>query len=351
MSVDTSTTSVVPELEARPGGSLLRSEVRRITHRRLVRWLVLLGLVVYVGILAIAWTQYAKTTPAELAKAQARIDQMVEEQRVYRQDCLNHPPPPDQLPPGETAESMCPPEPTADMFGDVESFLPHAPFTMDTELPAMSLGLGALAACVCFLIGATAIGAEWSQKSLVALLFWEPRRLKVFATKVGVVVVGVALLAALAQALLVPIGFLFGTVKGSTSTPSDFWGDLLAQQARVVLLAVLLGLIGFGIANLVRNTGAALGAGFVYFVVEIVLLNVRPQWQPWYLTTNAGALVTEGGLSVYWETGPPTMDSEGNLVMGQEHVLTNLHGGLVIGGVALVLLVVGGWLFKRRDLT
>ena len=31
--------------------------------------------------------------------------------------------------------------------------------------------------------------------------------------------------------------------------------------------------------------------------------------------------------------------------------MSNWHGGLVIGGVALILLVLGGWLFKRRDLT
>lgn len=336
---------VIPELEPGPRGSLLRAEVRRITHRRFIRWLVLAAVVVYLGILAIAWTQYAKAGPEELAKGQERIEALVAEQTVYWQQCVN------EVPAGETADSYCGPRPTAENFGSAADFVPHSPFGMESDLPAMSLGLGALAACVSFLIGATAIGAEWSQKTLMALLFWEPKRLKVFATKIGVVVAGLAGLAALAQAVLIPIGYLFGAVKGTTDTPPGFWGDLVAQQARLVLLAVLLGLIGFGIANLVRNTGAALGAGFVYFVVEIVAMNVRPQWQPWFLTTNAGALVQEGGLRVGWSTGQMSVQSDGSVSDLKEVLLTNLHGGLLIGAVATVLLLAGGWLFKRRDLT
>ena len=49
--------------------------------------------------------------------------------------------------------------------------------------------------------------------------------------------------------------------------PAGFWGDLLAAQGRSVLLTVLVALLGFGLTNLVRNTGAALGIGFVYFAV------------------------------------------------------------------------------------
>lgn len=339
------TADMAIDLGSANNGSLLRSEARRITHRRLIRWLVLIGAVAYLGILAIIWTQHARTTPAELAKAQQRLDQMVAEQRVWWQHCQQ------SVPAGETAENYCGPAPTAENFGDVEGFLPRTPFTMAGDLVAVSLGLGALAACLCFLVAATAIGAEWSQKTLMALLFWEPRRLKVFATKVLVVALGTAGLALLAQALLIPIGLLFASVKGSTQTPPEFWSHLLAQQGRLALLAVLLGMIGFGVANLVRNTGAALGAGFVYLVLESVAHAVRPEWQSWFLTPNAIALVNEGGLSVGWETREPVLGPDGALNTYKEVLLTNLHGGLVIGSVALVLLALGGWSFKRRDLT
>lgn len=49
--------------------------------------------------------------------------------------------------------------------------------------------------------------------------------------------------------------------------PHAFWPQLLGSAARVVLLVVLIGLLGFGLSNRVRNTAAALGIGFGYFVV------------------------------------------------------------------------------------
>ena len=58
----------------------------------------------------------------------------------------------------------------------------------------------AAAAVVAFIIGATWIGAEWSSRSLVALLFWVPQRMKVMATKIAVLVLGAPCSGSLAQA-------------------------------------------------------------------------------------------------------------------------------------------------------
>ncbi len=82
--------------------------------------------------------------------------------------------------------------------------------------------------------------------------------------------------------------------------PARFYGDLLAQQGRAALLSLLMGLLGFSIANLVRNTGAALGVGFVYFaVVGTAVRNVRPRWQEWLLTDDALTLVQRGGNRLF----------------------------------------------------
>ena len=63
-----------------------------------------------------------------------------------------------------------------------------------------------------------------------------------------------------------------------------------------MLLTVLAGLLAFGLTNLVRNTGAALGIGFVYLVIaESAVRALRPRWQPWLLSDNAVALVQDGG--------------------------------------------------------
>lgn len=133
--------------------------------------------------------------------------------------------------------------------------------------------------------------------------------------------------------------------------PDGFYGDLFAQQGRVILLVVFTGLLGFGIANLVRNTGAALGVGFVYFaVVENAVRIFRSSWQEWLLTDNAAALVLDGGSRIFIY-GEAFVDERGAFVdSGRELVLTNLHGGLVLGIATAVLVGLGVVLFARRDL-
>ena len=72
-------------------------------------------------------------------------------------------------------------------------------------------------------------------------------------------------------------GILDAAAGTDDALPAGFWGDLLPTQGRSVSLAVLAALIGFGLANLTRNTGAALGIGFVYFaILETAIRILRP---------------------------------------------------------------------------
>ncbi|MGY2085162.1 hypothetical protein [Blastococcus sp. SYSU DS0539] len=198
-----------------------------------------------------------------------------------------------------------------------------------------------------FLVGATWIGAEWSHRTIVALLFWVPNRLRVIGTKIGVLALAALVIGVAAQAAWLAMAWILRSLVGvDTPLPAGFWGQLLAAQGRAVVLAVLVALIGFGLANLVRNTGAALGVGFVYFaIVETALRIYDPMLERWLLSTNAAALVFPGGIPVfdYGAMGPGTSEPVPYLV-------TNLQGGLVVGAFAAVILGVGVWLFARRDL-
>jgi hypothetical protein len=108
-----------------------------------------------------------------------------------------------------------------------------------------------------------------------------------------------------------------------------------------VLLTVLAALVGFGLANLVRNTGAALGAGFVYFaVVETAVRVLRPTWQPWLLSNDAVALMYPGGLRIWIQDGAE----------GREYLIHNLPAGLTLGVVTAIVVGAGAVLFARRDL-
>ena len=94
-------------------------------------------------------------------------------------------------------------------------------------------------------------------------------------------------------------GVLRAAVGTDEPLPDGFWSALLQTQGRGVLLTVFAALLGFGLANLVRNTGAALGIAFVYVVVvENAVRALRPHWDPFLLSTNALGLVQDGGLTI-----------------------------------------------------
>ena len=99
------------------------------------------------------------------------------------------------------------------------------------------------------------------------------------AAKIAVLVLGAALFGVLAQAGWLLMSWILRSAVGTDDPlPDGFWGELLAAQGRSVLLTVLIALLGFGLTNLVRNTGAALGIGFVYFaVLETALRGFRPR--------------------------------------------------------------------------
>jgi hypothetical protein len=331
-------------------GSLLRAELHRFRSRRFLQ--VLLGLSVLGWIVAtvVALTQFGVPTDSDRADARAQIDQLVAEQQVFREQCLDDPegfyggP----VPEGMSTDEVCGPPMTAADFR-VEDFIGKAPFDLAGMGTVGAVAFAAAAAVVAFIMGATWIGAEWSSRSLVALLFWVPQRQKVMATKIAVLVLGAALFGVLAQAGWLLMAWILRSVVGTDDAlPDDFWGELLGLQGRSVLLTVLIALLGFGLTNLVRNTGAALGIGFVYFaVLETALRGFRPSWEPWLLSTNAAGLLAPGGLEVP-DYGNLTVTPEG-LAEPSIYVLTNLQAGIFLTAVAALIVGAGVVLFTRRD--
>jgi ABC-type transport system involved in multi-copper enzyme maturation permease subunit len=181
------------------------------------------------------------------------------------------------------------------------------------------------------------------------VLFWAPRRLTVMGVKLGVLVVATALFGVVMQLGWLAMAGILRAVAGSDNgLPPGFWGDLLATQGRAVLLVVLVALLGFGLANLVRNTGAALGVGFVYFaIVETAVRILRPTWEPWLLSDNAVGLLAPGGTVIYIQDGTP---GPNGLVQPTEYVIGSLQGGVLLGAVTVVVVGIGVVLFARRDI-
>lgn len=319
-------------------GSLARAELHRLTARRFVRWLVVLSALGFLAVWAIALTQFARPSPELFEEARQERARIVAEQRMF---CL------EDIPANEQERSIC--ASREEDFGPVEAFLPKQPFDAAGGLPGGALAVAVTVSALTFLIGATYAGAEWSTKSIVALLFWEPRRLRVFAVKLAVLLGAVALLAALAQLVWLGAGALLTAWRGSWNLPGGFWSDLVGLQGRGVVLALTTAAFGFGLANLIRNTGAALGVAFAYFVlVESAVRIIRPAWQPYLVTENVAALVQRGGQTIFL---PPEGSGVVNFHEGPTLVLSNLRGGLTLAAYCLVVLLAGAVLFRRRDLT
>jgi hypothetical protein len=327
--------------------SLLRAEARRFAARRFIRVLLAVAALGYAAMLVIGFTQYARTTPEVLADAQRRIGEMVQQNEQYRQQCLA-----ERATAGDVSpENFCGPVTTAADYGDqVSYFVDKQPFNLATEGLDGAQATAFLTVALAFLIGATFIGAEWGSRSLVALLFWEPRRRRVMGAKLAVLATAVTALAGAAQAAWWAGAKLLAAQRGSAEVPPGFWGDYLGTAGRGVFVTLVAGLLGFGLAHAVRHTAAALGIGFAYFaILESLIRAFRPAWQPWLLTDNALAFVQHLPYTVYLDSS--YTDERGMTVYGNhEVVITHLHAGLFLGIVSLAVIVLGNAAFQRRDL-
>jgi hypothetical protein len=332
----------VAETPRRRRGSLFRAELHRFRSRRFIRLLLGLAVLGYVVAVVIALLHYGTPTAADHAAARQSMQQVLVESEQGRQQCVKE----SHVPAGVSPEDACgPPMQLSDLRES--DFLPKQPFDLATYGGRGAIGFGAAAAVLAFVIGATWIGAEWSSRSLVALLFWVPRRINVFGAKIAVLILTSTLLGVLAQAAWLAMASLLRAVDGNgRALPAHFWGHLLATQGRAVLLTVLISLLGFGLTNLIRNTGAALGIGFVYFaIVETAVRALRPAWEPWLLSSNAAALVAPGGLKVF------IFDRVGRngFTEPRVYLIHNLQAGIELTAVVAIIIGIGVWLFARRD--
>lgn len=311
--------------------SLLRAEVLRIRSRRLVRLLLALGYAVIVVAFVITVFNTGNPSAAERSAAQTQADRLAAQCRA------------DPNVPADQKDQVC-------QGFTAEQFLHTRPFDV-SGLNGGALAVGGGFAALAFIIGASSGGAEWTAKTLPALLTWEPRRVRVTLTKVAVLVATVLLATALAELLWTGVGSALVSLRGSWSSPRPdrFWGDLLDTQLRAVLLAGLAAAGGYALANLIRNTGAALGIAFVYFAVVENAVRVLWHWgQQWLVMENVTALVQRHGVDVVisQRLDPATGGYTSVIVH-----LTNLRAGLTLAVYTAAAVLVAVLVFRRRDLT
>ena len=297
----------------------IRVEMSRLIARRLVRVLMLLT----VGGLLVAATIvfFSSNHPDEFLEQQLqRVEQR--EQRCLEGEV--------RFPKGVNLED---PEALED-FCAHRGFFVEDPRFLYTEMTSILEGTSGLWFALALLIGATFIGAEWHSGNIATTLTWEPRRIRLYLAKAAAlsiwVFIGSIVLQLLLSLFLAPAAILRGSAEG---LDGEFWGDMASVGLRAAVLAVAIGLLGFGLASIGRNTGAALGIMFAYTaVIENVVRAWKPHWFGWLLTDNI-VLVVSDEITYY----------------GARRSLS--AGILTVVAYVLIPLTIGLVMFKRRDVT
>ena len=198
------------------------------------------------------------------------------------------------------------------------------------SLPMLIAGPVTQLAGPALLLGILGMAGEFRHQTVTQTFLVTPHRGRVVAAKlVAYPLVGIALaLATLVFTAAVAAGWL--AAKGIT--PS-FWPWVgLGRMVGVALLGpALCGLVGVGIATLVRNQVAALvGVAVWVLVVEGLLMSLLniPSLGKWLPSAAAAAITSPGGAH-----------------------LSRLGGTLLLAAYGLALALAGTRLVVRRDIT
>ena len=245
----------------------------------------------------------------------------------------------------------------------LEDFLPWRQY-WDTEGPSMIWGVVTFLALAALLAGASFVAAEFSTGAIGNWLTFAPRRGRVLASKLVATVLGFVPTAVVAVAVLVagtwgafaahdalrnpnpPSGAPDGT-GGARFT----FADAAASGGRAVLLALAFAVLGAALGFLLRHTAAVLGAVLAWgVVVEGIGAGLFPRLRPWLLQTNIDAWIRDG---TQWYEDVCGLDPEqgGQSCTTVTHVVSMGHGAAVLGAVVVVVVVLAGAVFRRRDVS
>ena len=183
-------------------------------------------------------------------------------------------------------------------------------------------------------LGALTITSEYSTGMIRTSLTAQPRRGVVYAAK-GIVFTGVALVVSLVTSF---IAFFLGQAllasTGASATLSD--PNVLRAIIGSALFVTLVGLIAFAIGAIVRHTAGAITIIIAVMFVIPIIVNLLPQsWRDdmvRFMPDSAGRVISV-------------------TVAGNEfpHLWSAWPQFAVTAIYAVVLLAVGGYLFRKRD--
>jgi hypothetical protein len=335
--------------------SLVRAEIRRLLKRRVTRWMLAIVVLLMATVAGIIAVTHQPQGPAALAQSRADAHAEYERQLQFverdiaeceraREAGQTGPWPEDCT---QMREFVTPEETM------VESYLPPT-FDFRAQFPTMIMILGGLLALFAFIVGASFVGAEWRSGAMMNLLLWRPRRLEVLAAKLVTLFGFLFGLGLLLGGLWTAAFWLIATFRGVTDamTPGT-WQSFGLTGVRALVLVLVAGAIGFGLASIGRHTAMALGAVITAFVVGVVGLSIVAALvgarypEAWVWPTYIGAWLERSVVLEDWRAcenvmtvcEPPTFE-----------ITWQTSGGL-FAAVLAVVLGVAVWQMRSRDIT
>lgn len=324
---------------------LVRVELRRLFSRRLTLFAILAAIVL-AGLVVFATAMDAKPlSGVELKQQDLSYQQALKDWQENGpemvQSCLEDQASQQQIDP--TADFGCDQmNPTPENFGKPQANI--------KELMPQNLQASAyLLSFIAFVLGAGFIAAEFSTGAIATWLTFEPRRLRVYASKLIAAGVSVIPLAIIVVAIITGGTWVISSAWGSTVLTSAQRGDLALSGVRVVTLTAAAALVGAAIGTLLRHTAAVIGVAMAYIVlVEGVFQSLLQKFQPWLVTKNVEAWVA-GGTTYYAERCHTQPDGGYSCDYVENH-LSFGQGTLYLAIATTLLTLLAGWVFRRRDI-
>lgn len=213
--------------------------------------------------------------------------------------------------------------------------------------PALISGLSWVLLLAVVVIGCSGTAQEITQRTLGTWLTFEPRRGLVFLSKVLAVA-----LWAVPLALVLLLGVVLGTIAvlerngipdGMTAAE---WADLAWIALRVVVLAMVVGVVGAALGFALRNVAILIGLLVGYAIaVESILVNLVQGLQSWTVSKHVQSWLLDGTT---WMSYPPC-NADGLGCEPVEQSLTLAQSSVYLGVAAVVLTLVGYVFLTRGD--
>lgn len=256
-------------------------EIKRLLSRRLFKGLSLLALA---GFAFGGTAAFIASDDSAAAIAKGR-----RERAAAIQTCVTR---------VEREAAIDPEEFPADGTTDPQEFCEDEAYGYDPRIAYrdftwMLRGIGMPLVMLGWLLGASAIGTEWDNRTMTTTLTWESRRGRVLMAKVlaaaALAFTWLFVLQGVFAAALYPAAEFEGSTAG---VDLAWWLDLAGIAGAISAVGALGAILGASIATVGRHTAAALGAGFVYLaVIESLVRNYKPTWVDWLIGDNAALIM------------------------------------------------------------